>query len=343
MKTNLLTLAICSLTIIAQAQIPTTGLNAHWPFDGNANDISGNNNNGTIFNAVPANDRFGNPNRAYAFNGTSSHIDVLNSTTVNMPNTQNFSFAFWVKFRGNSTNIQVIGKHLSGSFNGYFFFAKSSNPGYCNTPGMMSYYIASGASGDACANNPIANDTTNWYFITGMHNAQLNATYLYVNAVLQNDVGSKSGSSSNSEDLYFGAAKNGNNYFAYFDGYLDGVRIYNRLLTQAEIISLYNEPNPATVSISELGPNSNFFNISPNPANSDLTINYSELIRNKLNEPIKLSIYSIDGKLVKSEEILVNQLNNSSMIISVNDLPSALYSLNLHSGEYTQNIKFIKE
>ncbi len=341
MKKNLLLFAVCGISLAAQAQIPVTGLNAHWPFDGNANDVSGNNNNGTVFSATPANDRFGNPNKAYAFNGTTSHIDVPNSTTIDMPNTQNFSISFWVKYRTNSSDIQIMAKHLNGSFNGYFFFAKSTNLGYCNSPGSMSYYIASGAQGDACANSPIANDTTNWYFITGIHNAQLNTTQLYVNSVLQNDVGSKTGSSSNTADLQFGAVKNGNIYTNFFNGYLDGVRIYNRILTQAEVNSLYNEPNP-TVDISELSLNTNLFSVAPNPASNELTIQTSEIVKNNLDQPIVLSIYSLDGKLVKSETISVNQLN-TNIKISISELKTSLYNINLRSGNYTQNVKFIKE
>ena len=34
------------------AQIPTNGLVAHWNFKGNANDLSGNGNNGVVYSAT---------------------------------------------------------------------------------------------------------------------------------------------------------------------------------------------------------------------------------------------------------------------------------------------------
>ena len=43
-----------------------SGLAAHWPLDGDANDIIGGN-HGTVYGAIPTTDRFGNPNSAYHF------------------------------------------------------------------------------------------------------------------------------------------------------------------------------------------------------------------------------------------------------------------------------------
>jgi len=49
----------------------TNGLVAYYPFNGNANDASGNGRNGTVEGATLTADRFGIPNSAYSFNGTS--------------------------------------------------------------------------------------------------------------------------------------------------------------------------------------------------------------------------------------------------------------------------------
>ena len=52
------------------------GLVGYWPFCGNANDASGNSNNGTVNGAVLTTDRFGNPSSAYSFDGVDDHITV---------------------------------------------------------------------------------------------------------------------------------------------------------------------------------------------------------------------------------------------------------------------------
>jgi hypothetical protein len=54
--------------------VPTNGLVAWYPFNGNANDESGNGHDGIVHGATLATDRCGNPNSAYYFNGISSWI-----------------------------------------------------------------------------------------------------------------------------------------------------------------------------------------------------------------------------------------------------------------------------
>ena len=49
--------------------VPTNGLVAYYPFNGNANDASGNGNHGTVNGAILANDQNGNQNKAYEFTG----------------------------------------------------------------------------------------------------------------------------------------------------------------------------------------------------------------------------------------------------------------------------------
>ena len=68
-KTLLLFLFI---TAIVNSQIPNyvpnNGLIAWYPFNGNANDESGNNNNGVVNGAVLTTDRYNSTNSAYNFN-----------------------------------------------------------------------------------------------------------------------------------------------------------------------------------------------------------------------------------------------------------------------------------
>ena len=56
-----------------------TGLLGSYPFNGNANDASGNGNNGVVNGATLTADRFGNPNSAYLFNGINAYIDIGNN------------------------------------------------------------------------------------------------------------------------------------------------------------------------------------------------------------------------------------------------------------------------
>lgn len=76
------------------SQNQTGQLIAYFPCNGNANDSSGNNNNGTVHGAPLVNDRTGNPNSAYQFNGTTGYIQVPNSTGLNVQ--QSISINFWM-------------------------------------------------------------------------------------------------------------------------------------------------------------------------------------------------------------------------------------------------------
>lgn len=72
-----------SSTLHAQppSYVPTSGLVGWWPFNGNANDESGNGNNGTVNGATLTQDRFGDANGAYSF--SQSNINTININTVN--------------------------------------------------------------------------------------------------------------------------------------------------------------------------------------------------------------------------------------------------------------------
>ena len=97
MKKTLLTLIAFILGLTAFSQIPNyvpqNGLVGWWPFNGNANDESGNGNNGTVNGATLTTDRFGNVNQAYGFDGNSQNIEVSNSSSLN-PN--ELTISVWI-------------------------------------------------------------------------------------------------------------------------------------------------------------------------------------------------------------------------------------------------------
>ena len=71
MMYRLVAAALLTLLVVNKSQAT---LVAYYPFNGNANDESGNGNNGVVHGATLTFDRFGNPNRAYHFNGIDNFI-----------------------------------------------------------------------------------------------------------------------------------------------------------------------------------------------------------------------------------------------------------------------------
>jgi len=93
-KPLILSIAILGITFSLSAQIPTDGLVASYPFNGNADDESGNGLNGTVVDAIPSVDRFGYENSAYGFdgnNGTERYI------YANIGTYDTVAFSVWFK------------------------------------------------------------------------------------------------------------------------------------------------------------------------------------------------------------------------------------------------------
>ena len=68
--------------------VSTNGLVGYWPFNGNANDESGNGNNGTVNGATLTTDKNGISNRAYSFDGATNFIEVLDNNNLDLTNIQ---------------------------------------------------------------------------------------------------------------------------------------------------------------------------------------------------------------------------------------------------------------
>ena len=69
------------------------GLVAWYPFDGNASDMSGNGNHGTVNGATLGTDRHGVVGKAYSFDGIDDWIEVSSSTKLK--NLSEYSISLW--------------------------------------------------------------------------------------------------------------------------------------------------------------------------------------------------------------------------------------------------------
>ncbi|MBL7935219.1 MAG: hypothetical protein JNM51_05350, partial [Bacteroidia bacterium] len=83
------TLSLKAQTI--PAYVPVNGLVGWWPFNGNANDESGNGHNATVNGAVLTIDRYGNNNNAYDCNPGY----LVSSSTNGIPRNGPMSISVW--------------------------------------------------------------------------------------------------------------------------------------------------------------------------------------------------------------------------------------------------------
>jgi len=207
----------------------TNGLVAYYPFNGNANDASGNGLNGIVYSATLAPDRFGNADSAYSFTGSSScYISVSSTAALNL--TTNLSITFWMNRTPVSSAGAIICKGdsedaYSVGFDGNNIqFAKQNVVFLCKT--------ASGAA------------TTNvWIQVV----CTLNGTNacIYLNGQFNtNGTGVTLGTGTGA--LTIGTIRSGTP--VSYSGYLDDIRIYNRPLSSTEVAQLYAiESSPLNV------------------------------------------------------------------------------------------------
>ncbi len=240
MKNKLLLLVIGTMlsaqTLVAQvpSYVPTNGLVGYWSFNGNANDVSGNGNNGTNNGATLTTDRNGNTNSAYSFNGTSSFINVPNSSSLQFNG--GITFSVWL----NASNIPV------GAVNSTSYLMSKGADG--GTPYSWISYLDTAEialrmwnnnnlnNGAVVTNSQFSITTNQWYNATFTFDGT-NAK-AYINGQLKSTVPATYTTFSNIYDLKFGRRHtSGLPYF--FNGKLDDIGVWNRALTQTEITSLY--------------------------------------------------------------------------------------------------------
>lgn len=224
---------------MAYAQTPTNGLVAYYPFNGNANDLSGNGNNGTVIGAILTSDRYERPASAYFFDGTSSYISVPDNNTLDFTNT--FSLCAWIRPDTARNEACVLGKPRSVVGTGFNILLDTSIA-------SGAYNVVYGMNDNAL--NFVARDSTNiplhlWTFVVTTYDGS-NAK-IYVNGILKKDTAVTITLLNSSQPLNIGW-EGLSGFPRNFKGALDNIRLYNRSLSASEISNLFNEISPITMN-----------------------------------------------------------------------------------------------
>jgi hypothetical protein len=239
MKKFLLPLLLLANVCSGQVDL-NLGLRAYYPFTGNANDVSGNNNNPVFNNATLTADRLGNPNSAYHFNGTDSYMKILNSPTINTTN--KLSLVAWVKplgfymgtCHGNSIMMKGNQDFLTGNYLLRYDDNAYTGGNNCSTPIvdiLHQNFYGGGIQSPTPGYTPYI-QTNQWYSVIATYDGT-NAR-LYINCELKAILPQNGATFTNAFDLYLGTLNNPS--FPYWlNGDLDEIRIYDRALTVDEV------------------------------------------------------------------------------------------------------------
>ncbi len=229
-------LLCCSGVVLAAAHssaqtlptyVPTDGLVGWWPFNGNANDESGNGHHGAVHGAELISDRFGATHSAYMFNN--SEITVQMSTESF---SGDYSISVWIHMNPDDTLWPT------------FLLANSVPSGWADPNALVFqfdngldrfvYYmqIAPGNAGVTLNQSNTAN-YNEWYNLVISCSSE--TCTFYVNGALDNTAGPIFLSTFGSF-LHIG---NGRGSGEIFLGFLDDIGIWNRALTAEEVMALY--------------------------------------------------------------------------------------------------------
>lgn len=230
----------------AIAQIPTNGLIAWWPFTGNANDLSGNGLNGVVSSAVLTKDRFGNPNCAYDFNGRTAFIKVFNNSKLDLTN--DFTISSW--FKADSlyvipgTTSMILSKHWNGiDDQGYVYGIWGGVTGTGVSTGIVNFqappFFSTATYPQSAASFVSVNK---WYNLTVTYSKTTGTLTYYLNGNKIDTIPIGLNITNTSFDVIIGAETliSGNGYKNWFNGILDDIGIWNRVLTPQEIQNVFN-------------------------------------------------------------------------------------------------------
>ncbi len=303
MKNFLLIILFQLLVINIYSQNPTNGLIAHFPLDGDAVDYSVLNLSGTTYNTTLT---YGRIDDALFFNGYNSKII---SSINNRGITNTLTVCAWLK-TSNTNPVPysfIVAKYDWRIDKGFHLAIKNNKIMF---------------AGRNLSNNYIRIDSQlevtdgKWHFALG--EIQGNTWKLWLDGVYQGATYGTAYSPSliNNEPLtigYYNLGDNGDHL--YFDGTIDDVRIYNRLLTQSEIDYL-------NLGISFLNNySSHIFKVYPNPTNSFITTENASY-----KNISKIQLLDINGRVVL-------ETKNNKKQLDVSNIKKGIYLLQILDDE----------
>ncbi|HYD20174.1 MAG TPA: LamG-like jellyroll fold domain-containing protein [Flavipsychrobacter sp.] len=333
MRKSILLVSALAILFSADAQVNlNNGLKVYLPLNNSVQDLSGNDNHGINHGGVTfGSDDFGNPNSAAFFDGINDWIEVPDSNDITMGHAATVAF----KFKTNSASMQdIINKAtyagnpiiqfevevFAASWhpsNNLLFGTKHNND--CQPVGLLPNYVYSDS----------ITQLNTWYCVLLTFDNGIKR--MYVNGILTGQ-DTVSGTSNDSmidscvSPLKLGVWWSG--ALNHFSGYIDEVRLYDRVLNTQELDSVCNYNSQLTLSLNTTTKHENVFEVYPNPVEGN---NLHLSMQGNTND-ITVSVTDHLGQLVLRRELSLNKTLN------ISSLPPGNYLAELKTsrGRYYQ-------
>jgi hypothetical protein len=218
--------------------VPTDGLVAYYPFNGNANDESGNGKNGTVDGANLTSGRFDNETSSYSFDGEDDWIDFIEHPNLKIKNS--LTYSAWINIEGMTNFMGIVGTG-EGTV-----LTKTSSMLMVNTDYNLVFEIGNGSERKTITDVEKILDQNNWYHVVGTFNSDDGFIKLYLDGLLveslDTNISSLLTDISDSDNRFKIGVRdlfNSGYTYGWFKGKIDDVGIWNRALTEQEIQNLY--------------------------------------------------------------------------------------------------------
>jgi len=298
--------------------IPQEGLIGWWPFNGNADDESGNGNNGTSNGAVLTTDRFGAADSAYSFDGQNSYISIPSSPSLESPSTQ-LTMSAWVYLDGPSQVGQPFSPIITKTNNGANEFMYRFDIDI-----DLTGFYAGTNNWNSNVGVPYAFQLNQWYMVSAVLDSD--SAYLFLDDTLVASIPYTTSIQQDASPLEFGRDTPG--YIEIFNGKIDDIGIWNRALSHDEITAVYSGIPLGTAN----AVNENQFRIYPNPASESV-----DVIGNNNPAESEFTLTNDVGKIA-----LRGKLKSGRTTIPLTNMPAGLYFLNVN-GDCDASFKLIKQ
>ncbi|MCK4886884.1 MAG: hypothetical protein KAS96_05810 [Planctomycetes bacterium] len=249
-------LVFLAVLLVFVGSVCADGLVAHWEFEGNADDSSGNDYHGVITQTSPSSTHsfVDGPFGGQAFESLDgSYINITGSGAQGWADFQNgsMSIAMWVKSSDCTSAAALISKGSNAyKISQYSTTSYGRVKAYATGPGASAGSTGAPYIGATCFDGQ-------WHYIVSVLDRSVNRHKIYLDGELTGTNYSLTTDSdpmvTNSDDLAIGAnPAAGTSY--YFRGAIDDVRIYDRALTDLEVVTLFNpliavNPDPANKAV----------------------------------------------------------------------------------------------